>query len=75
MNTAIKHLAAIIFLALRLGASAIAQERSAAEEAGETAHYPLLHPKHVDWTFSGPLPLLRESQSHLNTAAGRGEGS
>jgi ubiquinol-cytochrome c reductase cytochrome c1 subunit len=55
MNTAIKHLAAIIFLALPLGASAIAQERSAAEEAGETAHYPLLHPKHVDWTFSGPF--------------------
>jgi hypothetical protein len=25
------------------------------------------------WTFDGPLPTLRESQSHLNTAAGRGE--
>ncbi|CAN5747227.1 M24 family metallopeptidase [soil metagenome] len=24
------------------------------------------------WTFDGPLPTLRESQSHLNTVAGRG---
>ncbi len=27
------------------------------------------------WTFSGPLPTLRESQSHLNTPEGRGERS
>ena len=27
------------------------------------------------WTFSGPLPALRESQSHLNTAAGLGQES
>jgi Xaa-Pro aminopeptidase len=26
------------------------------------------------WTVGGPLPSVRESQSHLNTAAGRGEG-
>ena len=25
------------------------------------------------WTVDGPLPLTRESQSHLNTAAGAGE--
>ncbi|MBN9607712.1 MAG: aminopeptidase [Actinobacteria bacterium 69-20] len=25
------------------------------------------------WSVSGPLPSIRESQSHLNTAAGRGE--
>ena len=25
------------------------------------------------WTVGGPLPTLRESQSHLNTPAGRGE--
>jgi Xaa-Pro aminopeptidase len=25
------------------------------------------------WTTGGPLNTLRESQSHLNTAAGRGE--
>jgi Xaa-Pro aminopeptidase len=25
------------------------------------------------WTVDGPLPTLREAQSHLNTSAGRGE--
>ncbi len=27
----------------------------AAEEEGGPAHYPLKHPHHVDWTFSGPF--------------------
>ncbi len=27
------------------------------------------------WTFDGALPALRETQSHLNTAAGRGEAT
>ena len=26
------------------------------------------------WAVDGPLPSVRDSQSHLNTAAGRGEG-
>ena len=52
MRIAIARLAAILVLALPLGSGALAQE---APEEEETPHYPLLHPKHVDWDFSGPF--------------------
>jgi len=52
MRIVIARFAAILALALPLGSGALAQE---AHEEGETPHYPLLHPKHVDWTFSGPF--------------------
>jgi len=50
MRNALKALAAA-FLALSLGAAALAQE---AEEQ-ETPHYPLLEPKYADWSFAGPF--------------------
>jgi ubiquinol-cytochrome c reductase cytochrome c1 subunit len=52
MRIAIARLATILVLALPLGSGALAQE---AQEEEETPHYPLLHPKHVDWDFSGPF--------------------
>ena len=52
MRIAIARLAAILVLALPLGSGALAQEPQGEEE---TPHYPLLHPKHVDWDFSGPF--------------------
>ncbi len=48
MKTAITRLAAILALALPLGA-ANAQEEVA------TPHYPLKHPRHVAWSFAGPF--------------------
>jgi ubiquinol-cytochrome c reductase cytochrome c1 subunit len=44
------RLAALVALALPLGA-ALAQEH----EESATPHYPLLHPKHVEWSFAGPF--------------------
>src|SRR5215208_6526457 len=52
MQIAVARLAAMFLLALPLGASAIAAEPEAVKE---TPHYPLLHPKHASWSFSGPF--------------------
>lgn len=47
------RLAATILLALALGSGALAQEGEHA--ASETPHYPIEHPGHVAWSFSGPF--------------------
>jgi ubiquinol-cytochrome c reductase cytochrome c1 subunit len=46
------RLAAAALLALPLASPSRAQEDHA---AAETPHYPLEHPRHVDWSFSGPF--------------------
>jgi ubiquinol-cytochrome c reductase cytochrome c1 subunit len=65
MRTLITRLAAV--LALSLGAPAFAQEHEAAAE--ETPHYPLLHPRHSEWTFAGPFgkfdPLQLQRGFHV----------
>jgi ubiquinol-cytochrome c reductase cytochrome c1 subunit len=38
-------------MALSFGSAALAQDA----EEGPTPHYPLKHPHHVDWSFSGPF--------------------
>jgi ubiquinol-cytochrome c reductase cytochrome c1 subunit len=35
---------------------------AAEAEEGPTQHYPLLHPKHVDWTFAGPFGKFDPAQ-------------
>jgi len=52
MKTAITRLAAVLALALPFGAPALAQE---AEAEHATPHYPLLHPRHTEWSFAGPF--------------------
>ena len=52
MKTAITRLAAVLALALPLCAPALAQE---AEAEHATPHYPLLHPRHSEWSFAGPF--------------------
>jgi len=52
MQIAITRLAAVLLVALPLGASALAAE-PAPEHA--TPHYPLQEPKHIGWTFAGPF--------------------
>lgn len=58
MKTILARLGASVILAACLNASAGAQEaeESGAEEhESATQHYPLEHPRHVDWTFAGPF--------------------
>lgn len=52
MMKPIKFSAGIIALVLSFGL--VAGAGMAAEE-GETPHYPITHPRHVDWSFGGPL--------------------
>ena len=52
MQIAITRFAAVLLLALPLGASALAAE-PAPEHA--TPHYPLQEPKHIGWSFAGPF--------------------
>jgi ubiquinol-cytochrome c reductase cytochrome c1 subunit len=52
MKTAITRLATILVLALPFGAPALAQE---AEAEHATPHYPLLPPRHAEWSFAGPF--------------------
>jgi len=59
MHTLIARLAAILALALPLGASAFAQEP---EAVGETPHYPLEHPRHSEWSFAGPFGKYEPQQ-------------
>jgi ubiquinol-cytochrome c reductase cytochrome c1 subunit len=58
MQTLIARLAAILVLALPLGASAFAQEPA----AEETPHYPLEHPRHSEWSFAGPFGKYEPQQ-------------
>jgi ubiquinol-cytochrome c reductase cytochrome c1 subunit len=44
-----------LLAAFSLAASLAGAAAAAESPTGETPHYPLLHPKHVDWTFSGPF--------------------
>jgi ubiquinol-cytochrome c reductase cytochrome c1 subunit len=53
MRTPITRLAAVLALAVSLGAPGFAQEHEATAE--ETPHYPLQHPKHSEWSFAGPF--------------------
>lgn len=55
MRRTIAPLVATCLLALPLGAAALAQDAEEEHAASETPHYPLLHPQHVDWSFSGPF--------------------
>ncbi len=57
MKSTFQRLAAAAALAL-VAASAHAAE----SPTGETPHYPLLHPKHVDWSFSGPFGRYEPQQ-------------
>ena len=50
-NLNMARFAAAAFAALSLGSAALAQSA----EEGPTPHYPLEHPHHVDWSFSGPF--------------------
>jgi ubiquinol-cytochrome c reductase cytochrome c1 subunit len=59
MHTAFR-IAAILLLALPLAAASRAQEGEHA--AGATPHYPLLDPKHVSWSFSGPFGAFDPQQ-------------
>ena len=43
---------AVLLLALPLGVGALAQE---AHEESATPHYPLLRPRHAEWSFAGPF--------------------
>ena len=52
MKIATARLAAILVLAFAPG-FVFAQED--AHDEGAAVHYPLLHPKHVDWSFAGPF--------------------
>jgi ubiquinol-cytochrome c reductase cytochrome c1 subunit len=49
INRLIGALAGTLFLGAGLGAPALAQEN------GATQHYPIKHPKHLHWSFAGPL--------------------
>ena len=51
MKTTITRLAAASLLLLSLAPAAFAAQA----EEGPTPHYPLIHPKHVPWTFGGPF--------------------
>jgi ubiquinol-cytochrome c reductase cytochrome c1 subunit len=51
MQRNILRFAAATLIALSLGSAALA----ATAEEGPTPHYPLKHPQHVDWSFSGPF--------------------
>jgi len=58
MQNAIVRLAASLLALAPFGAPglALAQENGAAgAPAQETPHYPLLHPRHAAWSFSGPF--------------------
>jgi ubiquinol-cytochrome c reductase cytochrome c1 subunit len=51
MTHRIFRLSAAALAAFSLGAAAL----PATAQEGETPHYPLEHPHHVDWSFSGPF--------------------
>ena len=50
--TAVLARAAVLAVAVALTPAAMAQHEA---EEGATPHYPLLQPKHVSWSFSGPF--------------------
>jgi ubiquinol-cytochrome c reductase cytochrome c1 subunit len=59
MNKLVSSLLSLAFVA-GLGGAAVAQEAEpreagAAHAEAETPHYPIKHPKHVDWSFAGPF--------------------
>lgn len=51
MKTVITRLAAVLVMALPLATAA----RAAEGEANAVPHYPLMHPHHERWSFSGPF--------------------
>lgn len=64
MNKLVSSLVSLAFLAGLGAATAVAQDNHAAAPAGEagaehaegeTPHYPMKHPKEVDWSFAGPF--------------------
>jgi ubiquinol-cytochrome c reductase cytochrome c1 subunit len=64
MNKLVSSLLSLALLTGLGAATAAAQDNHAAAPAGaaggehaegETPHYPLKHPKHVDWSFGGPF--------------------
>jgi len=67
MNKLVSSLLSLAFVAGLGGTAAIAQEDHAAAPAGEhaeteTPHYPLKHPKSVDWSFAGPFGHYDKAQ-------------
>jgi ubiquinol-cytochrome c reductase cytochrome c1 subunit len=58
MITTSTRLAAALALVLSLGGFAVAAE----SPVGETPHYPLQHPRHVDWSFAGPFGRFEPQQ-------------
>lgn len=50
MKTTLTAIATALVV-LPLGLSALAQEQN----GGGTPHYPLLHPRHAEWSFAGPF--------------------
>ena len=60
MNKLVKSLVSLAFLAGLGVTAAVAQDDHAAAAGGEhaeggTPHYPIHHPKEVDWSFAGPF--------------------
>ncbi|MYZ46740.1 cytochrome c1 [Propylenella binzhouense] len=68
MKTIIGRTAAAALLSLALASAAGAQEQGAGggnaggEHETATVHYPIEHPKHVDWTFAGPFGSFDPAQ-------------
>jgi ubiquinol-cytochrome c reductase cytochrome c1 subunit len=66
MNKLVSSLLSLALVA-GLGGAAMAQEDKAGEPGAghaetETPHYPLQHPKHVDWSFAGPFGHYDKAQ-------------
>jgi ubiquinol-cytochrome c reductase cytochrome c1 subunit len=57
MKNALTSLAAALALGLLFGTA-----HAAESPVGETPHYPLLHPKHVHWSFAGPFGHFEPQQ-------------
>jgi cytochrome c1 len=57
MRNALNSLAAAVALGLLVGTA-----HAAESPVGETPHYPLLHPKHVHWSFAGPFGHFEPQQ-------------
>ena len=70
MNKLVSSLLSLAFMVSLGGTAAIAQEDHAATPAGEhaeaeTPHYPLKHPKSVEWSFAGPFGHYDLSLIHI----------
>ena len=66
MKKLVASLLSLAFVAGLGAVGAMAQENKpaapAAEEHSETPHYPIMHPKGVDWSFAGPFGHYDKAQ-------------